>query len=88
MNSSTDHEEIEKKNEIIENLNDQISILEESAKSYLYDKNKFKAENKELKFQLHSAKYKIINLENTLLESQIGLAKAKKKMNISVEKSS
>lgn len=88
LNSSTDHEEIEKKNEIIENLNDQISILEESAKSYLYDKNKLKAENKELKFQLHSAKYKIINLENTLLESQIGLAKAKKKLNVSVEKSS
>lgn len=88
LSSSSDQKEIEKHEQVIENLNDQISILEESAKSYLADRNKYKAENKELKFQIHSAKYKIINLENKLLESQIGLAKAKKKMKVSVEKSS
>lgn len=82
LNSNHDHEETVKKAQIIDNLKDQISILEESAKSYMDDKNKYKSENKELKFQLNSAKYKIMELENKLIENQINLAKAKKQMDI------
>ena len=48
-------------------------------KSNVETENKLKAENKELKFQVQSAKYKIIDLQNRLIDNQIDLAKAKKK---------
>lgn len=39
------------------------------------------SENKELKFQLQSSKYKIISLQNKLVENQVDLAKIKKILN-------
>ncbi|WP_392486662.1 cell division protein ZapA [Haloimpatiens sp. FM7315] len=80
LKSGVAQESLNKKDQTIENLNDQISILEESAKSYLEDKNRYQSQNRELKFQVHSIKYKAIDLENRLMENQIDLAKTKKKL--------
>ncbi|MBY6925451.1 cell division protein ZapA, partial [Clostridium botulinum] len=36
---------------------------------------------KELKFQLQSSKYKVLDLEKKLMDSQLNLVKEKKKLN-------
>ncbi|MFD3156125.1 cell division protein ZapA [Haloimpatiens sp. FM7330] len=86
LDSNGTQEEIKNKDQIIENLKDQVTLLEESANSYLEDRNKLKRENKELRFEVKSSKYRIIDLENKLMENQIDLAKAKKNLNIPVKK--
>lgn len=62
-------------------LNEELEILKESAKQYLKEKNQLKSENKDLKFQVQSSKYKIMDLQNRLIENQIDLVKIKKKEN-------
>lgn len=71
-------DEMKFKDEKINGLTEEIGIIQESAKKYLQENNKMKAEIKELKFQLQSSKYKIMDLQNRLLESQISLVKEKK----------
>jgi cell division protein ZapA len=64
----------DKKDKQIEELNQRIISMEKDIEGI----NKLKDENKNLKFNLQSAKYKIIDLENKYLENQILLARAKK----------
>lgn len=78
LKSNSDEKLIEQKNEEIEKINKEFEILQETAKNYLNEKNSLVAENKELKFQIQSAKYKIIDLQNKLIENQIDLARLKK----------
>jgi cell division protein ZapA len=62
----------------IQNLSKEIISLQENIKLH-YDENAtLKSNNKELKFQLQSAKYKIIGLQNQIVENQIDLAKVKR----------
>lgn len=60
---------------------EELDILKETSKKYLKEKNDLKSENKELKFQIQSSKYKIMDLQNRLIENQIDLVKIKKKEN-------
>lgn len=60
-------------------LRDEIEILRETIKKHLKEKSDLKSENKELKFQVQSSKYKIMDLQNRLIENQIDLAKIKKR---------
>lgn len=62
-------------------LREELELLKETSKKYLKEKNDLKAENKELKFQIQSSKYKIMDLQNRLIENQIDLVKIKKKEN-------
>lgn len=62
-------------------LREELELLKETSKKYLKEKNDLKAENKELKFQMQSSKYKIMDLQNRLIENQIDLVKIKKKEN-------
>ncbi|MFL0247926.1 cell division protein ZapA [Candidatus Clostridium stratigraminis] len=69
---------LKEKQRVIEKLNKELSITEENAKNYLNERNSLKLENKELKFQLQSYKYKTIDLQNKLIEKGIELTKVKK----------
>lgn len=75
---SANAEEIKEKSDKINSLTKEMEVMQESSRNYISDNNKMKTEVKELKFQLQSAKYKIIDLQNRLLESQMSLAKEKK----------
>lgn len=66
--------------EQVEELMEQLSIMETEVKKYRELYNKSKDENKELKFNMHSLKYKIIDLENKYFENQIEVAKSKKQL--------
>lgn len=67
--------------EKIDKLEEQMSLMEKTAKKYMEESNKSKIQNKELKFQLQSSKYKILDLEKKLMDSQLNLVKEKKKNN-------
>lgn len=54
-----------------------MELMEKTAKKYMEENNKIKIQNKELKFQLQSSKYKVLDLEK-LMDSQLTLAKEKK----------
>lgn len=95
-NANIRNEELLKKIEELKNNNssDEISVLKsqinnlinenlqvkEESKRHLQNEDKYKKENKELRFNIHTLKYKIIDLENKFLENQIHLAKAKKEV--------
>lgn len=79
--NSKNAEIIRAKDAEISNLNQQIDVLNESSKKYLKVKNDILIENKELKFQLQTSKYKIMELQNKFLENQIDLARAKSCLN-------
>ena len=65
----------------VDKLNSQLQLMEKSAKNYLEENKTLKANSKELKFQLHTYKYKTMDLQSRLIESGIKLAKAKKSIN-------
>ncbi|KHD38489.1 hypothetical protein NL50_02990 [Clostridium acetobutylicum] len=67
------------KSQINNLINENLQVKEES-KRHLQNEDKYKKENKELRFNIHTLKYKIIDLENKFLENQIHLAKAKKEV--------
>jgi cell division protein ZapA len=69
---------VKEKDEKIEILTQENSILQETTKQQLKENVEIKAKNKELKFQLQSAKYKIIGLQNKIIESQMDLVKVKR----------
>lgn len=73
--SNTDSEKSQK--EIVK-LNEELDIIQKTAKEYMQEIKTIKATNKELKFQLQTSKYKVLDLQNKLLENQIDLAKIKK----------
>ncbi len=64
-------DEIKEKDETITKLKDALQLR-------LTEVNNLKNTNKELKFQNQSAKYKIIDLQKKLIDSQIDVAKSKK----------
>ncbi len=59
-------------------MKQEIQAAQDSTKTHIEENRKMKLENKETRFQLQSAKYKIIDLQNKLIEYQISLAKQKK----------
>ena len=66
-----------------EDFKKQLSVIEEhkvklQKKSNFKDESKLQEENKNLKFDLRTSKYKGIDLQNKLEDSQIQLAKSKK----------
>jgi cell division protein ZapA len=65
----------------VDKLNTQLQLMEESAKKYAEENRVLKENNKDLRFQLHSYKYKTMDLQNKLVENGIKLAKAKKVSN-------
>ncbi|NFS08381.1 cell division protein ZapA [Clostridium botulinum] len=67
--------------EKLEKLQVQMRLMEKTAKKYMEENNKIKIQNKELKFQLQSSKYKVLDLEKKLMDSQLNLVKEKKKLN-------
>lgn len=81
LKNTTNEQLSKEKEEELKNLSSQLEIMEESAKKYLNERNTLKSENKELKFQLQSYKYKTIDLQQRLIEKGIDLAKAKKMKN-------
>ncbi|MCR3759837.1 cell division protein ZapA [Clostridium felsineum] len=73
--------------EEVSHLVEQINVLKlenikikDESKSHIDSEEKYKKENKALRFNIHTLKYKIIDLENKFLENQISLAKAKKEV--------
>ncbi|MCD2345392.1 cell division protein ZapA [Clostridium guangxiense] len=64
----------------VEELTEQLAIMENEIKKYKGMYDKVSRENKDLKFTIHSLKYKVIDLENKYLENQIDLAKTRKQI--------
>lgn len=81
LSNLQDSEELKAKEEEISRLKKELESVDTAASNHIRDKNNLKAENKELKFQLQTCKFKVIDLQNKLLENQIDLAKAKKNLN-------
>ncbi|KEI95737.1 hypothetical protein N494_15075 [Clostridium botulinum A2B7 92] len=75
------NDSIKEYKEKLEKLQVQMELMEKTAKKYMEENNKIKIQNKELKFQLQSSKYKVLDLEKKLMDSQLTLAKEKKKLN-------
>ncbi|WP_125152741.1 cell division protein ZapA [Clostridium rectalis] len=81
-NEDNDYQEIiKKRDEEVEKIIKERDILQETCKKYLNENKLLKAERKEYKFQLQSSKYKVIDLQHRLIETQIELAKEKKQNN-------
>ncbi|WP_461205566.1 cell division protein ZapA [Clostridium sp. DL1XJH146] len=72
---------IKKNEEENKELNVQVENMHEELKSYMGDKKNLLKQNKELRFELQSSKYKIMDLQNKLIENQIELAKLRRKDN-------
>lgn len=81
VNNNKSEEYIKSKDEEILKLNKELKIMYETSEKHLQDKNVLTKENKELRFQLQTAKYKVMDIQNRLLENQFDLAKAKKSKN-------
>ncbi len=60
----------------------ELAIALEAAQKCVEKNDQLKAENKEVRFNLQTAKYKVLDLQNKLMESQINVAKEKKAKNI------
>jgi len=71
LKNSKDEEQLQFKDEIINKLN-------ESLENNLKEADELRQSNKELKFENQSAKYKILDLQQKLMDSQIDVAKTKK----------
>ena len=59
-------------------MQQELEAMQEATRICIEQNRKVEMENKELKFQLQSSKYKTIDLQNKLIEYQISLAKQKK----------
>ncbi|GFP76764.1 cell division protein ZapA [Clostridium fungisolvens] len=82
LNSKNDELEELKNVELKEDQQDlsvQIAELEAAAKKLLEENNSLKLVNREIKFELQSSKYKVMDLEKKYLDSQINLATEIKK---------
>ncbi|GAA0748001.1 cell division protein ZapA [Clostridium oceanicum] len=72
---------VKEKEEQIKKMSVEMKLMQDTARKYMEDNNLRKAEMKDLKFQLQSAKYKIMDMEKKLLDSQVNLAREKKQRN-------
>lgn len=59
-------------------IGQELEAMKESTKICIEENRKIKVENKDMRFKLQSSKYKIIDLQNKLIEFQISLAKQRK----------
>lgn len=71
-------ENLLKKEEEIKKLLAEVKVLQESIKQFRDDNEGLSKTNKELKFELQSYKYKVLDLQNKLFENQMNIAKDKK----------
>lgn len=78
LKESINVETLDEKEEELEKIKNELNLMEDAAQRYVEKNNILKAENKELKFQLHTSKYKVMDLKNKLTESQINFAREKK----------
>ncbi len=78
LEKSIDADLLSKKEAELEKIKNELALMEDSAQKYLEKNNQMKAENKELRFNLQTTKYKVLDLQNKLMESQINVAKEKK----------
>jgi len=78
LENSIDADLLSKKESELEKIKNELALMEEAAQKYIEKNNQLKAENKELRFNLQTTKYKVLDLQNKLMESQINVAKEKK----------
>lgn len=78
LKHSKNEEYIKEKEENIAQLNAEIENLKQAIQEQSGIEKELRNENKELKFQNQSTKYKIIDLQNKLIDSQIEIAKLRK----------
>lgn len=82
LENSIDADLLSKTEAELEKVKNEMSLMEETAQKYVEKNNQLKAENKEARFNLQTTKYKVLDLQNKLMESQINVAKEKKAKNI------
>ncbi len=70
--------ELKRKDEEIRKIQSENQVLLDSVKEYRDDNEQLSKVNKELKFELQSYKYKVLDLQNKLFENQMTIAKDKK----------
>lgn len=80
------NEDAIEKDKQIEALTEEVKLKKQNNEKYLNEINRLKSDNKDLKFKMQSAKYKLMDLENKYLEGQIALAKTKKEVIKSINK--
>lgn len=78
LKSNLNNQQLEQLEQSVHKLTEELAITQETAQKSIKENSVLKSENKEFKFQLQSAKYKIIDLQHKLVENQINLAKEKK----------
>ncbi|WFF71524.1 cell division protein ZapA [Proteiniclasticum sp. QWL-01] len=78
--AASDHEaeRLKEKDEEFRKLQTEMTLMQESVKEYRDDNEQLSKLNKELKFELQSYKYKVLDLQNKLFENQITPSKDKK----------
>ncbi|WP_123054332.1 cell division protein ZapA [Clostridium sp. JN-1] len=81
LKNNTNAQYVEQKEEYINKVMKEMDTLQETAQKYMKENKEIIVQNKQLKFELQSAKYKVMNLSNKLIENQVDLAKEKKKNN-------
>lgn len=72
--------------EKFEKLGQEVVIMEEELKKNIKQKRLLEERNKDIKFQLQNSKYKVLDLENKLIDLQIELAKERKNKNVLLRK--
>ncbi|AYE35563.1 cell division protein ZapA [Clostridium septicum] len=72
--------------EKFEKLGQEVVIMEEELKKNIKQKRLLEERNKDIKFQLQNSKYKVLDLENKLVDLQIELAKERKNKNVLLRK--
>ena len=72
--------------EEFEKLGQEVVIMEEELKKNIKQKRLLEERNKDIKFQLQNSKYKVLDLENKLVDLQIELAKERKNKNVLLRK--
>lgn len=75
---NAEKENLKKKEEEIRKLMSEVKLLQESIKQFRDDNEGLSKTNKELKFELQSYKYKVLDLQNKLFENQMNIVKDKK----------
>lgn len=78
LKNNVSNQQVEQLQQSVQKLTEELEITQETAQRHIKENSVLKSENKEFKFQLQSAKYKIIDLQHKLVENQINLAKEKK----------
>lgn len=69
---------LKKKEEELNKCQTEISLMSESVREYRDDNEQLSKLNKELKFELQSYKYKVLDLQNKLFENQMTPTKEQK----------